>query len=138
MFIRPFVLRAEMSPESTDCGPDRADFRSEWADFRSEMAGLRREWGDFRPKRADFRPERADFRPERANFRPGRADFRPVRADFRPERPWRDAQMDGRTDGWMDEQKSPCVLQDFVPFGAAALLPLTLIHNHAKQGNGYR
>ena len=32
--------------------------------------------------------------------------------------------MDGQTnkwmDGWMGEQKSPCVLQDFVPFGAAA------------------
>ena len=28
--------------------------------------------------------------------------------------------MNGQT----DEQKSPCVLQDFVPFGAAALLPL--------------
>ena len=37
----------------------------------------------------------------------------------------------------MDERKSPCVLQDFVPFGAAAL-PLILIYNHAKQGNGYR
>ena len=33
-------------------------------------------------------------------------------------------QMDGRTDEWMDkwtdERKSPCILQDFVPFGAAA------------------
>ena len=28
--------------------------------------------------------------------------------------------MDGRTDGRTDEQKSPCVVQDFVPFGAAA------------------
>ena len=27
---------------------------------------------------------------------------------------------DGRTDERTDEQKSPCVLQDFVPFGAAA------------------
>ena len=35
-------------------------------------------------------------------------------------------------------ESSPCVLQDFVPFGAAALLPLSQIHNHAKQGNGYR
>ena len=26
----------------------------------------------------------------------------------------------GRTNGRNDEQKSPCVLQDFVPFGAAA------------------
>ena len=50
--------------------------------------------------------------------------------------------MDGQTNKWMDgrmgEQKSPCVLQDFVPFGAAALLPLISIYNHAKQGNGYR
>ena len=38
----------------------------------------------------------------------------------------------------MDKQKSPCVLQDFVPFGATALLPLIPIYNHAKQGNGYR
>ena len=37
-----------------------------------------------------------------------------------------------------DEQNSPCVLQDIVPFGAAALLPFTPIHNHSKQGNGYR
>ena len=27
---------------------------------------------------------------------------------------------DGRTDGQTDERKSPCVLQDFIPFGAAA------------------
>ena len=44
----------------------------------------------------------------------------------------------GGTDGQTDKRKSPCALQDFVPFGAAALLPLTEIHNHAKQGNGYR
>ena len=44
----------------------------------------------------------------------------------------------GRMDGRRDKQKSPCVLQDFVPFRAAALLPLTSIQNHAKQGNGYR
>ena len=37
--------------------------------------------------------------------------------------------MDGRTD-------SPCVLQDFVPFGAAALLPLNLNHILPKQGTG--
>ena len=36
------------------------------------------------------------------------------------------------------QTKVPCVLQDIVPFGAAALLPLTPIHNHSKQGNGYR
>ena len=37
--------------------------------------------------------------------------------------------QDGRTD-------SPCVLQDFVPFGAAALLPLNLNHTLHKQGTG--
>ena len=26
----------------------------------------------------------------------------------------------GKTDGWTNEQKFPCVLQDFAPFGAAA------------------
>ena len=41
--------------------------------------------------------------------------------------------MDGRTDGRTD---SPCVLQDFVPFGAAALLPLNLNHFLLKQGTG--
>ena len=40
--------------------------------------------------------------------------------------------MDGRT----DKQKSPCVLQDIVPFGAAALLPLTPFHNHASRATG--
>ena len=82
----------------------------------------------FESERADFRPGRADLRPERTGFRPDRANFRPERA----------LGTDGWTDGRTDEQKSPCVLQDFVPFGAAALLPLTPIYNHAEQGNGYR
>ena len=42
--------------------------------------------------------------------------------------------MDEWTDGWTD--RSPCVLQDFVPFGAAALLPLNLNHSSLKQGMG--
>ena len=43
---------------------------------------------------------------------------------------WREGrQTDGRTD-------SPCVLQDFVPFGAAALLPFNLNHLLLKQGTG--
>ena len=109
----------------------RADSRAE---FRSEWANLRPDGADLRLERADLRHERTDFRFERADLGPERADFRPERADFRPERAWGGGRMDGRT----DEQKSPCVLQDFVPFGAAALLPLTTIHNHAKQGNGYR
>ena len=49
--------------------------------------------------------------------------------------------MNGWTDKQNEERKSTCALQDFVdfvPFRAAALLPLTQIHNYAKQGNGYR
>ena len=38
----------------------------------------------------------------------------------------------------MNEWKSPCVLQDIVPFEAATLLTITYIHKHIKQGNGYR
>jgi len=34
--------------------------------------------------------------------------------------------------------KSPCVLQDILPFGVAALLTITYIDKHIKQGNGYR
>ena len=72
------------------------------------------------PERTDFRPERADSRPERADSKPERADFRPEREDFRPVRAW-----GGRTNERTNEQtngrtKVPCVLQDFVPFGAAA------------------
>ena len=45
--------------------------------------------------------------------------------------------MDGQADGWTDGRTdSPCVLQDFVPFGAAALLPLNLNHTLLKQGTG--
>ena len=36
------------------------------------------------------------------------------------------------------EQKSPCVIQDIVPSGAAAMLTITYIHIQTKQGNGYR
>ena len=42
-----------------------------------------------------------------------------------------DGWMDGRTDG---RTNFPCVLQDFVPFGAAALLLLNLIDTLLKQG----
>ena len=44
-----------------------------------------------------------------------------------------DGWTDGRTDGRTD---FPCVLQDFVPFGAAALLPFNLNHTLLKQGTG--
>ena len=42
-------------------------------------------------------------------------------------------QTEGRTDKRTD---SPCVLQDCVPFGAAALLPLNLNRFLLKQGTG--
>ena len=51
----------------------------------------------------------------RADFRPERVDIMPERVDFRLERAW-----GGRTNERTDERKSPCVLQDIVPFGAAA------------------
>ena len=71
------------------------------------------------PERADLRLERAYSRPERADFRPEKVNFRPWRADFRSERVW-GGQTDERTNGRNDEQKSTCILQDFVSFGAAA------------------
>ena len=43
--------------------------------------------------------------------------MRPERLDFRPEGPDKGG---GRTNERTNERKSPCVLQDFVPFGAAA------------------
>ena len=47
---------------------------------------------------------------------------------------WMDGQTDrqrnGWTDGWMSERKSSCVLQDFVPFGAAALLHPHLTYSY--------
>ena len=66
---------------------------------------------------------------QKADFRPEKGDFRPERADFRPERAWgggrRDGRTNRRTNKWSNEQKSPCVLQDFVPFGAAAQKEMT-------------
>ena len=79
------------------------------------MADSRPERTGFRPERINFRPERADSRPERADFRPEKADLRPERTEFRPERAW------GGTNRQTNERtKVPCVLQDFVFFGAAA------------------
>ena len=68
-----------------------------------------------RPMRLDLRPERLDLRPERLDLGPERLDLRPERSDEGGT----NRQMDER----MDERKSPCVLQDFVPFGAAAQKP---------------
>ena len=59
------------------------------------------------------------LRPVICPLRPEIYPLRPERADFRPERAW-GGQMNEPTDEQTDKQKSPCVLQDFVPFGAAA------------------
>ena len=85
-----------------------------------------------RPERDDLRPEKADFQLERTDLRPERLNLRLESPDLKPQR------GGGQTDKRMNERmKVPCVLQDFVLFGAAAL-PLIPIYNHAKQGNGYR
>ena len=64
-----------------------------------------------------------------------RADFRAKKADFRPER----AGGDERTNKWTNKQtKVPCVLQDFVPFGAAALLTSKAAIKYDTAGQGYR
>ena len=83
-----------------------------------------------RLEKADLRSERAYFRLERADFRHERADFRLERADFGPERGVSGLRglilglrggTNGRTNELTDERKSPCVLQDIVTFGTAAI-----------------
>ena len=61
--------------------------------------------------------ERPDLRPDGPDFKPERPDSRLEKPDLRTE--WPDG-GDGRTNERTDERKSPCVLQDFVSFGAAA------------------
>ena len=77
---------------------------------------MRPERLDLRPERPDLRPKRPDLRPERLDLRHERPDLRLQRPDLRPEGP----DGGGRTNKQTNERKSPCVLQDFVPFGAAA------------------
>ena len=47
-----------------------------------------------------------------------------------------DERMNGQMDRCTDRQIPSCVLQVFVSFGAAALLPLNLSHTLLKQGTG--
>ena len=70
-----------------------------------------------RPEKPDLRPERLDLRPERLDLRPERSDLRSQCPDLRPEGPDEGVGTNERTDKPM---KVPCVLQDIVPFGAAA------------------
>ena len=90
--------------------------RTERLDLRPERPDLMPGRLDLRTERPNLKPERLDFRLEMPDLRPEMPDLRPERPDLRPEGP----DEEGRTDGQTDKQKSPCVLQDFVPFGAAA------------------
>ena len=87
--------------------------------MRPESPNLRLERPGLRPERLDLRPERPDLRPERLDLRPERPDSRSQRPDLRPEGP-DEGGTHARTNERTNKQKSPCVLQDFVPFGAAA------------------
>ena len=60
-----------------------------------------------------------DLEPERPDLRPKRLDLRPDRPDLRPEKP-DEGGTNKQTNKQTNERKSPCVLQDFVPFGTAA------------------
>ena len=65
-----------------------------------------------------MRHERLDLRPKRLDLRPEMQYLRPERPDLRPEGPDRrrtNKLMNGQT-----KESPPCVLQDFVPFEAAA------------------
>ena len=60
-----------------------------------------------------------DLRSEKAHLKQEKSNWRPERPDLKPEMP-----DQGEGNGWMDrrtnKQKSPCVLQDLVPFRATA------------------
>ena len=108
------------------CSPQAfSSLNSALSGLKSTLSSLKSVSADFRSKREDFRPERADFRSQRADSWPERADFRPEIVNFRPEnvnfRPWKGRGPRGdQLDKRMDEQKSPCVQQDFIPFRTAA------------------
>ena len=66
-----------------------------------------------------MRLERPDLRLVRPDFKPERPDLRPARPDLMPGGLMGGG---GQTDNEQttNERKSTCVLQDFIPFGAAA------------------
>ena len=98
-----------MRTERLDLRPERPDLRPGRLDLRTERPNLKPERLDLRPKMPDLRPEMPDLRPERLDLRPDRPDLRPDRLM---------GGTNGRTNELTDERKSPCVLQDFVSFGA--------------------
>ena len=80
---------------------------------------------DLRSERPNLRSERLDLTPERLDLRPELPYLKPERPDLRPEGP--DA-GEGT-----NKRKSPCVLQDFVPFQAAAAVKIIIKSNMDKQ-----
>ena len=99
----------------------KAFVRPENVNWKLEIAG---------PENLDLRSERPGLRPERLDLRPERPDLRPKGSDKGGG--LTDGRTDGRTDERTDERKSPCVLQDFIPFGAAAQ-KVTLSNFHTLQ-----
>ena len=78
---------------------------------------------DLRPEKPHLRPKRPGLRPDGLDLRPERPDLRSQRPDLRPDEGGdgrTNKQTNKQTNERTDKQKSPCVLQDFVPFGAAA------------------
>ena len=107
----------DLRPKKPNSRPERPDLRPERLDLRPERVDLRPERLDLRPERPDLRPERPDLRPKRLDLRPKRPDLRFQCPDFRPKGPNEGGGTDKRTD---ERTKVLCVLQDIVPFGAAA------------------
>ena len=64
-----------------------------------------------------LKPQTLALSDSRADFMPERVDFNPERVDFRLERAWGDERTIKQTD---ERTEVPCVLEDFIPFGAAA------------------
>ena len=125
--------------------------------FRPEICPHRPKICPHRPKICSFRPDIGPLWPEIYPLLP---EIWPLMAEICPLRPeiclsnlksvfsspgprkalsgFKSALSDLKLHGWANERKSPFVLQDFVSFGAAALLPLTPMLNHAKLSNGCR
>ena len=59
------------------------------------------------------------MRPERPDLKPEKPDLRHESPDLKHKRPNLSLE-DGVTNKRTDEQMSPCVIQDFIPFGTAA------------------
>ena len=124
-------------------------FRPEIYPLRPKICPLRPDIYPLRPEICPLRPEICPLRPEihpprfkawegrlqawEGRFQAWKGRFQAWKGRFQA---WKGlGEMDGQTDGWMGGRIDRRIK---VPYGAAALLPLTAIYNHAKQDNGYR